>query len=147
MTERPRTYGPRYNARPEDPTRCIETVSDGYSVKQCSNKRKEGPGLKYCGIHNPDKIAAKDEARRKKYEAAREQRWDVVMRRQNLALREALKPFAEFAKMFEEARELKIGHVPVEPDAEWYCRETKQGVYILTPGMFDQARKVIEGKS
>lgn len=56
------------------------------------------------------------------------------------ALLAALKPFADFAKMFEEAREYRQGHVPVEPNAEWYCRETKGGIYVLTPGMFDAAK-------
>lgn len=54
-------------------------------------------------------------------------------------LKAALQPFARFAKMFAEAREHRRGHVPVEPNAEWYARETKQGTYILTPGMFDEA--------
>lgn len=54
-------------------------------------------------------------------------------------LKAALQPFARFAKMFAEAREHRQGHVPVEPNAEWYARETKQGTYILTPGMFDEA--------
>jgi hypothetical protein len=59
-------------------------------------------------------------------------------------LRVALGPFARFAKMFADAREHKQGHVPVEPDAEWYARETKHGLYVLTPGMFDEALRVLE---
>lgn len=58
-------------------------------------------------------------------------------------LKAALEPFARFAKMFAEAREHKQGHVPVEPNAEWYARETKQGVYVLTPGMFDEALRAL----
>lgn len=56
------------------------------------------------------------------------------------ALLEALKPFAEFAKMFEEAREIKQAHIAVEPNDEWYSRETRGGIYTLTPGMFDAAK-------
>lgn len=62
-----------------------------------------------------------------------------------VALEAALKPFAQFAKMFAEAREHKQGHVPVDPGAEWYARETKQGLYVLTPGMFDEALRTLEG--
>lgn len=85
-------YGSRTNRQEEDPTRCVEAIWDSWSQGnfQCKNKRKEGPGLEYCGIHNPDKIKARDEAKRKKYEAAREQRWDVVLRREHKQMDEVL---------------------------------------------------------
>jgi hypothetical protein len=85
-------YGGRINQKREDPTRCVEAIWDdvGRGHYQCRNKRKEGPGLEYCGVHNPDKIAAREEARRKAYEAAREQRWDVVLRREHKQMDELL---------------------------------------------------------
>jgi hypothetical protein len=85
-------YGGRINQKREDPTRCVEAIWDdvGRGHYQCRNKRKEGPGLEYCGVHNPDKIAARDEAKRRAYEEAREKRWDVVLRREHKQMTEEL---------------------------------------------------------
>lgn len=39
------------NGNPEDATRCIVEVPDGYLFAQCSRKRGHGPNGEYCGQH------------------------------------------------------------------------------------------------
>jgi hypothetical protein len=91
--DKPRMYGRGpLMLHKEDPTRCIEEVYDDFSRAsfQCRNRRKEGPGLKYCGKHNPDKIAARDAARHKAYEEKRRKRWDVILREEHKQMTEEL---------------------------------------------------------
>ncbi len=85
-------YGGRIYQKKEDPTRCVEAIWDdvGRGHYQCKNKRKEGPGLEYCGIHNPDKVAARDAARHKAYEEKRQKRWDVILREEHKKMDEVL---------------------------------------------------------
>jgi hypothetical protein len=60
----PRTYGLGYDRRPEDPTKCIESV-----WHQCSKKRVTGPNGEYCKQHDPERVKACDAERDAKREA------------------------------------------------------------------------------
>jgi hypothetical protein len=51
------TGNPKGN--PEDPDRCVESVSDGYLFYQCKRKRGYGPGGLYCKQHAKLKNAVK----------------------------------------------------------------------------------------
>lgn len=60
-----RRYGSNTKIK-EDPTRCIASVSDGFMAsRQCQQKRKVGD---YCGVHDPVRRNAKDDARREKWQ-------------------------------------------------------------------------------
>ena len=61
----PRIYGRwagNKKGYPEDPAKCIESVTDGFNSGQCTRKRGKGPDGLYCGQHNPDAIKAKKAA-------------------------------------------------------------------------------------
>ena len=60
-------YGTGVWTKAADPEKCRWEVWDGFSSNQCSRKAKVD-GL-WCGIHNPDYMDRKDQARRDKYSA------------------------------------------------------------------------------
>ena len=61
---KPRTYGPSYLSRAEDPARCVAAVRDGngWGDRQCSRPRGHGPGGCYCKQHDPAAVEARRDA-------------------------------------------------------------------------------------
>jgi hypothetical protein len=65
----PRTYGKwagNPKGIPEDPTRCVESVSDftGWLSYQCARKRGYGPNKEYCKQH-AKRLERREEINRK----------------------------------------------------------------------------------
>lgn len=61
----------------EDATRCICSVSGGWRTKQCKKPRGKGPGGLYCGTHNPEAIAEREDKARAKRQTEYDQRAKV----------------------------------------------------------------------
>jgi hypothetical protein len=60
---------------PEDTSRCIESVMDGFHSHQCIRKRGNGPDGLYCKQHDPQAVKARD--------TQRQREWDAKQARQN----------------------------------------------------------------
>lgn len=52
----------------KDPTRCIASIYSDYHSRQCSRPRGHGRDGLYCKQHDPENIAKRDAAQRKKYD-------------------------------------------------------------------------------
>jgi hypothetical protein len=66
-----RTYGASYAPRQEDTSHCIESVwsSGRWASYQCSRKRGHGKDGLYCKTHDPERVAAKQAERDRKWRA------------------------------------------------------------------------------
>ncbi len=79
---KPRTYGPSWSQRLEDPARCVESVHErgrGVCSYQCAKKRGFGPNGEYCKTHDPAYRKAQDDKRQAKWDAEskrNKQQWD-----------------------------------------------------------------------
>ena len=73
-----RRYGTHDQIK-EDKTRCIESVMDGWHLRQCNRTRGHGTGGLYCKQHSPERRTEKQRKWDEEFEA-RQAQLDYQMR-------------------------------------------------------------------